>query len=154
MVYSSTVPSFSRVFPVLTASRWFSADIFSGILQALTAFYYPAHAAREAAIALFQSVRPAPFDTCNRFPSSGAFATDFDPALSTLIVQLISALSYSDRQLNINRSGTPVTGNDPVYLAAKASYFNALAAFSNYVRDPANYYDQSKFETNFSLTWT
>jgi hypothetical protein len=153
MVYTFNVPAGSRVFPVLLSSRWYSADIASTLLQSLQGFYFPAHASREAALGVFQSVRPAPFDLVTRFPSPGAYITDFDNTLTANICQIISALSYSDRQLNINRAGSSTTLNDPVYLAAKASYFGALAALTAYIRDPDNYYDQLKFETTFSFTW-
>jgi hypothetical protein len=153
MVYIFSLPTTNRVFPVLVSSRWFSADIIASIVQALTSFYFPAHASREAALAVFYSVRPAPFDLTNRFPPTGAFITDYDNLLTAIITQLQNALSYSDRQLNINRNGSSTTLNDPTYLAAKSSYFYALQALTDYARDPDNYYDQLKFESTFTLTW-
>jgi hypothetical protein len=151
MSYSSPFPAFPRNLIVLSFSRWWSAEQASQLLISIQANYFPAHSVREASLSLLASAAPAPFTLNTRFPA-GAFITDADPLLLSIIAQLTSALSYSDRLLN--KTGTAQTSNDATYLAAKATYSNGLLALATYIRDPANYYDQSSFEAQFGLTWS
>lgn len=154
MVYFSTLPYFQRSFQVVLFARWWSVSTFSRILLSLSTTYFPAHAAREAALSFFDSQTFAPFGLETRFPDS-AYVTDADPYLNRLLTQLYSSLNYADRLLNktTTNSQVPVSSNDPSYLAAKASFFSVLPLIIAYLRLPENSFDQLRFETEYSFTW-
>lgn len=153
MVYTSTLPTFNRQFTAVSSFRWWSVNSFLTLLQTISLTYFPAHSAREAGLSLLSDLTgtQAPFSLSTRFPA-GAYITDYDQYLNKLLYQLSSALAYSDRLLNKNSSAQ--TSNDPTYLAAKASFYNLLPLFFQYLSDPAHLYDQVSFETAFSFVWT
>jgi hypothetical protein len=154
MVYVSTLPNLNRNLLVIQYARWWSAFDFSRLISSLASTYFPAHASRETSLSLFDVPNPAPFFVDSRF-LSGAYVTDADPFLNKLLFQIVAALSYSDRLLNkTTQSGNQsVSSNDPIYLAAKGSFFTVLPQLFDYARNPVNFYDQSTFETFYNLTW-
>jgi hypothetical protein len=156
MVYTSPLPAFQRYLLTLQFARWWSVDQATSILNNLQSLYFPSHASREAGPSLIFTTLAAPFSVTVRFPDQQIFITDFDPNLSKLISQLLSALAYSDRLLNVTaqRVANPTTSNDPIYLAAKNSYYTALSQLAEYIRDPLNYYDQATFEQTYNLSWS
>lgn len=149
MVYVSDLPTFPTSLIVASCAKWWSAAAISQLLATLSSAYFPAHASRETALAVFNSLAAAPFSIDTRFPVD-SFVTDLDPYFSKLIGQIVGALSYSDRLLNKN--GGP-TSNDAAYIAAKSSFFTVIPILTAYIRDYNNYYDRAKFESHFQVSW-
>jgi hypothetical protein len=159
MPYTSSLPDFPRNLIVSAAANWFPPAVLAQICTSLRTIYFPIAEQRLQAYSQLSSLTcPAPFQytPAVRFPADSAYASDFDPALSKLLSQLRTALSYKDRLLQTSSVGVndrSISSQTPEYISALNSFQNALADLTSYTFDPSNYYDRFLFETTLSITW-
>lgn len=160
MSYSSALPTFPVNILVLQAASWFTPNELISLTTGLRTVLFPIVDQRASGFGMLASlIQRAPFalDPPVRFPASSAFATDYDFALTKLLSQLRTALSFKDRLLATSSTAVTdraVTTLSPEYLAALASFQAALADLIQYTLTPTNYYDRLSFETTFNLTWS
>jgi len=162
MTYTSVFPSFPLQLSTLSNQFWVPIAVAFQVQAQLDKVYFPAQDARVAALQIFDliylSVKPFVYNPTqqSRFDLTNYWVNFSQLGLFNIISQIQTALLYKDRMFektNIGNNTVSQTSNNPNYLAAFASYNNAVRVLQETLTDITYIWDTTKFENTYALTW-
>lgn len=162
MSYTSVYPSFPLQLSTLSNQFWVPVQVAFQVLAQLDKVYFPAQDARVSGLQIFDAIyfaiRPFVYNPTqqSRFDATNFWVNFSTPGLFNIISQIQTALLYKDRMFektNIGNNTVSQTSNNPNYLAAFASFNNAVRVLSETLTDITYIWDTAKFENTYSLTW-
>lgn len=155
-------PSDIRLLVTLSASEWLTTANVLSLYNFLLSLNFSIVALRNEGLAMLSGVHASvPYIVNSSSPDTrfgstplSTYVTMSHPVWSRLIVQLASALSYKERQLEKGclTDSILLAAADAQYLA-QVSFSTALAEMSRLLWTGTGVFDRTSFEDQLSLTW-